>query len=102
MADFSNPFALKNFENGKNLSKSEIIGALRLAMNLENEAVQVYRFIAANCGFFNVEKIMKDLANEEVVHIGELIRLIFELDENEQELYTKGFREVEKMLKNKK
>lgn len=102
MPDFTNPFNLKNFrntnENGK-LSLREIVTALRQAINLENEATAVYRYLADNCDHALVRSVMNDIANEEVVHIGEILRLIFELDNDENELYKKGFNEVKEMMR---
>jgi uncharacterized protein len=96
---FMSANTIKFLNLDRKLTKEEVVGALRQALCLELEAVQIYRLMASNTDFFNVQKIMRDIADEEVVHCGELIRLIFSLDDKEHSLYKEGFAEVENMLK---
>lgn len=48
--------------------------------------------------------VLKDIADEERVHAGEFLRLLKELDPDEEEFYAEGAEEVEEeieKLKNK-
>jgi rubrerythrin len=44
-------------------------------------------------------KVLKSVADEERVHVGEFLRLLNELAPDEEKLYTKGAKEVEDMIK---
>lgn len=41
------------------------------------------------------EKVLREIANEELVHVGELLRLLRELAPNEDKFYAAGAKEVE-------
>jgi rubrerythrin len=43
--------------------------------------------------------VLKDIADEELVHAGEFLKLLYELAPDEKALYAKGAREVEEMAK---
>jgi rubrerythrin len=43
--------------------------------------------------------VLKDIANEERVHAGEFLKLLYELAPDEKELYAKGAGEVEEIAK---
>jgi len=43
--------------------------------------------------------VLLDIANEEKEHVGEFLRLLRELDPEEEEFYQKGYKEVEEILK---
>jgi len=48
--------------------------------------------------------VLKDIADEERVHAGEFLRLLKELDPDEERFYEEGYEEVEEIieaLKNK-
>jgi len=47
-------------------------------------------------------EVLKDIAEEELVHVGEFLRLLRELAPNESKLYAKGAKEVEGKIKKKK
>jgi rubrerythrin len=46
--------------------------------------------------------VLKDIADEERVHAGEFLRLLRELVPEEEGLYAKGAKEVEKAIKKNK
>jgi rubrerythrin len=46
--------------------------------------------------------VLKDVAKEERVHAGELLRLLRELAPDEEKLYAEGAKEVEEKIKKKK
>jgi rubrerythrin len=43
--------------------------------------------------------VLKDIADEERVHAGEFLKLLYELAPDEKELYAKGAGEVEMIVK---
>jgi rubrerythrin len=43
--------------------------------------------------------VLKDIADEELVHAGEFLKLLYELAPGEKTLYTKGAGEVEEIVK---
>ena len=45
------------------------------------------------------QEVLLDIANEEKEHVGEFLRLLRELDPEEEEFYQKGYKEVEEILK---
>jgi rubrerythrin len=46
--------------------------------------------------------VLKDIADEELVHAGEFLKLLYELAPNEKALYAKGAGEVEAIIKSKR
>ena len=47
-------------------------------------------------------RVLEDIANEELVHAGEFLRLLRELAPEEEGLYAKGDKEVRDMMKKMK
>ena len=42
--------------------------------------------------------VLNDIANEEKEHAGEFLRLLYELDPEEEKFYKEGYEEVEEMI----
>lgn len=99
MPDFGSPFKGNDLNREGKLSKEEVIRALRFAIAAEYEAIQMYEQLANASDYFLVQKVMRDVAREEQVHVGEFMRVMFELESKEQKEYEKGFKEVEKGIK---
>lgn len=97
--EFGTPFNGNNLDREKKLSKEEMIRALRFVIAAEFEAIQLYNQLADASYNSLFQKVMRNIANEEKIHVGEFMRVLFELDENEKEFYDKGFDEVQEMLK---
>lgn len=95
MPDFSNPFSGMNAP--RKLKKEELINAVRFALAAEHEATQIYNQIADSCDDPVVQKVMRDVANEEIVHAGEFTRLLKMLNPDEEKLYQEGEKEVDEM-----
>ncbi|MDP1713059.1 MAG: ferritin-like domain-containing protein [Candidatus Nanopelagicaceae bacterium] len=93
MVDFVNPF--KHKQPGEELTKQEIISAVRLALCAEEEAVHLYDTIAEYVADEAVKKLMTDIAGEEQVHIGEIQKLLKNLEEDEEEKLAQGEKEAE-------
>jgi rubrerythrin len=47
-------------------------------------------------------EVLKDIANEDLVHAGEFLRLLNALAPDEEKLYAKGAKEVEEEIKKMK
>jgi len=47
-------------------------------------------------------EVLKEIASEELVHVGEFQRLLHELAPDEEKLYAKGAKEVEEKIAKKK
>jgi rubrerythrin len=47
-------------------------------------------------------RVLKDIADEERVHAGEFLRLLYELAPDEKKLYTQGAKEVEEEIEKMK
>jgi rubrerythrin len=96
MPEFSNPFA--GVANAKKLSKDELVRAIRFNVAAEFEAIQMYTQLADSIDDSLVQAVLRDIAEEETVHAGELLRLVKHLAPNEENLYKKGYTEVEEQM----
>jgi rubrerythrin len=97
MPNFGSPFA--GLENKSKLSHEELIRAIRFLVAAEYEAVQLYMQLADSIDNPFAQAVLKDVANEEIVHAGEFLRLLFQLAPDEEKLYKKGAIEVDKIMK---
>jgi len=68
----------------------------------EYEATQLYMQLAESTNNKLVIAVLKDIANEELVYVGEFLRLLHELAPGEKKYYAKGAKEVENMIKDLK
>ncbi len=96
MPDFGSPFA--GLANGKKLTESELIRAIRFMVAAEYEATQLYVQLAESTENPLAVKVLMEIADEELVHAGEFLRLLRELSPDEAQLYDKGAREVEEKI----
>lgn len=96
MPDFGSPFS--GLANGKKLTDSELIRAIRFMVAAEFEATQLYVQLAESTDNPLAVKVLKEIADEELVHAGEFLRLLHELAPDEAQLYAKGAKEVEEMI----
>lgn len=95
MPEFLNPFPGRVPD--RKLGKEELVRALRLDLAAEHEAVHLYLAHADACDDPLAQAVLRDIADEERVHIGEFQRLIVILTGNEQQLADAGAHEVEQM-----
>lgn len=79
--EFVHPFPGKS--PGDPLSPQEVISAIRLALCAEEEATHLYDSIAEYVDDPRVQALMKDIADEEQVHAGEIQSLLNVLEEDE-------------------
>ena len=97
MPEFGSPFS--GLANDRKLTHEELVRAIRFMVAAEYEAVQLYMQLAE---FINNElavEVLKDIADEERVHAGEFLRLLKELEPEEEKFYAEGADEVEEEIK---
>ena len=93
MPTFGSPFS--GLANGRKLTDAELVRAVRFMVAAEYEATQLYTQLAESTDNQLAVAVLKDIADEELVHVGEFLRLLHELAPDERALYAKGAREVE-------
>ena len=97
MPEFSNPFA--GVAYGRKLTKEELIRSIRYSVAAEYEAAQLYLQLSDSINDKVSKAVLEDIAEEELVHVGEFLRLLKYLAPKEEESYQKGYKEVEEMIK---
>jgi rubrerythrin len=100
MPVFGSPFS--GVVNSRKLTNEELIRAIRYAVASEIEATQVYMQIAESTDNKLSKKVLKEVADEERVHIGEFLRLLRELAPDEEKFYANGAKEVEAIIQKTK
>ena len=100
MAVFGSPFS--GLANDRKLTDAELIRAIRLLVATEYEATQLYIQLAESTGNKLAIAVLKDIANEELVHVGEFLRLLHELAPDDEKFYAEGAKEVEKVIRKMK
>jgi len=96
MPDFGNAFS--GLASGRTLTHEELVRAVRFMVAAEYEAVQMYVQLAESTGNELVKRVLMDIADEEIVHAGEFLRLLKELAPREETLYAEGAMEVQEMI----
>ena len=71
-------------------------------MAAEYEAVQMYVQLAESTDNEFAVAVLKDIADEELVHAGEFLKLLHHLAPEEAKLYEKGAKEVNEILRETK
>jgi rubrerythrin len=96
MPEFSNPFT--GLKNDRNLTHAELVRTIRFMIAAEYEAIQLYQQTAESTDNELAREVLIDIANEEKEHAGEFLRLLHELDPDEEKFYRDGYEEVEEMI----
>ncbi len=100
MPVFGSPFS--GLANNRKLTVEELIRAIRFAAAGEYEAAQTYMQLAESIDNELAVKVLKSVADEERIHMGEFLRLLYELAPDEEKFYAKGAKEVEDKIKKMK
>jgi rubrerythrin len=100
MPIFGSPFS--GLANNRKLTDEELVRAIRFAVAGEYEAAQVYMQLAESIDNKLAVKVLKSVADEERVHMGEFLRLLYELAPDEEKFYAQGAKEVEDEIKKMK
>lgn len=79
----------------RQLSKDEIMQALRVDIAGELEAIIGYEAHAMSIDDARVKKVLMHIADEERQHVGELQQLLFMLNPNEQQMVDQGKQAVQ-------
>ena len=93
MPTFGSPFS--GLANNRKLTNEELIRAVRFTVASESEATQLYTQLAESTNNKLAVKVLKAVADEERVHVGEFLRLLHELAPDEKKFYADGAEEVE-------
>ena len=94
--EFVHPFPGK--KPGDEITEQELASAIRLSVCAEEEATHLYDTIAEYVSDQRVKKVMRDVAAEEQVHIGEFQRLLKACVSDEADLLEKGEDEAEEKM----
>ena len=97
MPGFGSPFS--GLANDRKLTHEELVRAIRFMVAAEYEATQLYMQLADSTDNKLATKVLKEIADEELVHAGEFLRLLHELAPGEATFYAKGAKEVEGIIK---
>ena len=100
MPMFESPFS--GLANDRKLTDDELIRAIRFNVAAEYEATQLYMQLAESTDNQLAIAVLKDIAGEELIHVGEFLRLLHELSPDEQKFYGKGAKEVEAIIRKMK
>ena len=100
MPDFGSSFS--GLANDRKLKDEELIRAIRFMIAAEYEATQLYMQLAESKNNKVAIAVLKEIADEEIVHAGEFLRLLRELAPDENKLYAKGAKEVEEIIEKSK
>jgi rubrerythrin len=100
MPEFGSPFS--GLAHDRKLTHEELIRAIRFMVAAEYEAIQLYMQLAESIDNELAIDVLKDIADEERVHAGEFLRLLHELDPEEQDFYAEGAEEVEEEIEKMK
>jgi rubrerythrin len=93
MPQFGSPFS--GLANNRKLTHDELVRAIRFMVASEYEATQLYTQLAESTDNKLAVEVLKEIAGEELVHVGEFLRLLHELAPDEEKFYAKGAKEVE-------
>ncbi len=96
MPEFGNPFSV--LREDRKLTKEELVRAIRFMIAAEYEAVQLYTQLAESIDDELAKNVLNDIAEEELVHAGEFLRLLKELSPEEEKFYEEGAKEVEEEI----
>ena len=96
MPEFGNPFS--GLALDRKLTHVELVRSIRFMIAAEYEAVQLYQQTAESTDNTLAKEVLIDIANEEKEHAGEFLRLLRELEPDEEKFYKEGYEEVEEMI----
>ncbi|HQI00222.1 MAG TPA: ferritin family protein [Deltaproteobacteria bacterium] len=96
MPEFSSVFSVK--KSDRKLTRDELIRAIRFSIAAEYEAVQIYTQLAESIDDKLAITVLLDVSNEELEHAGEFLKLLRQLNPDEEKHYEDGYKEVEDMM----
>jgi rubrerythrin len=96
MPEFGHPFS--GLASNRKISDQELVRAIRFMVSAEYEAIQLYMQLAESTDNRLAIEVLHDIADEERVHAGEFLRLLRELEPEEEKFYAAGAAEVEEEI----
>jgi rubrerythrin len=96
MPEFGNAFSGLAAE--RKLTHPELVRAIRMMIAAEYEAVQLYMQLAESIDNELAKTVLKDVADEEIVHAGEFLTLLKALEPSEAGFYAEGAEEVQEIM----
>lgn len=93
---FNNGFVQQNNSGAQN---EELAQKIRKDIIGELEAIIQYEEHAMSTNNAKMQKIWKDIASEEKIHIGELMEALFYFDPDSKMQYDKGVQEFEQLTR---
>lgn len=96
MPEFCTPFTV--MKGDRKLTHEELVRAIRFMIAAEYEAIQLYQQTAESTDNALAKEVLIDVANEEKEHVGEFLRLLHELDPEEEGFYKEGYEEVDEII----
>jgi len=100
MPSFGSPFS--GLANDRKLTNHELIRAIRFTVASEYEANQLYVQLAESTDDKLAIAVLTDVANEELRHAGQFLRLLYKLAPDEEKLYERGAKQVERAMESSK
>lgn len=82
----------------KNMSKGELLDAIRMDIMVELDAIVHYDKHIRNTDNKLAKQVWTDIRDEERVHVGELFTLLATLCPEEAKFFAKGEREVKDII----
>ncbi|HUU68281.1 MAG TPA: ferritin family protein [Planctomycetota bacterium] len=95
MPDFANPFS--GMAPDRKMTLAELTRAVRLNLAAEEEATHLYEAHADATDNVLAQKVLRDIAREERVHVGEFQHLLNLLLDDEKDTQAEGAAEVDEM-----
>jgi rubrerythrin len=100
MPQFESPFS--GVAHERKLTREELVRAIRFSVAAEYEAIQLYTQLAESIDHELASGVLREIADEERVHAGEFLRLLKELEPEEEKFYSEGAKEVEEQIQGKR
>lgn len=97
MPEFGSPFS--GLALDRKVTDTELVRAIRFMIAAEYEAIQLYMQLAESTDNELAQEVLKDIADEERVHAGEFLKLLYHLSPDEEKFYREGFEEVDEEFK---
>lgn len=85
-------------DSHKKLDKEGVAQAIRLAIIGELDAINLYLQLAQAVEDQGIKRVLQDIAEEEKIHVGELLEILKRIDEEQAKALEKGAREVSEIV----
>lgn len=85
--------AIEAVSYNEKYDKKRLAIAIRQKINEENEAINSYLSLVPHIDDPDISRIIQDISNEEKVHVGELQKILYNLDPDELKKEKEGRKE---------